>query len=127
MSKGWIGVDLDGTLAEYDGWAGAANIGPPIPSMVRRVQQWVQDGHDVRIFTARVSSNGSASRDLEAAHARIAITEWCINHLGYPLPITNIKDYAMWCLFDDRAVQVQKNTGALLGNSSLVGIEEPTP
>ncbi len=22
MSNGWIGVDLDGTLAHYDGWQG---------------------------------------------------------------------------------------------------------
>lgn len=27
---GWIGVDLDGTLAEYTGWKGVEHIGEPI-------------------------------------------------------------------------------------------------
>jgi len=31
MSKGWVGVDLDGTLAHYDGWKGADHIGEPGP------------------------------------------------------------------------------------------------
>lgn len=29
MGQGWIGVDLDGTLAEYHGWKGAEHIGQP--------------------------------------------------------------------------------------------------
>ena len=28
--KAWIGVDLDGTLARYDGWKGIEHIGEPI-------------------------------------------------------------------------------------------------
>src|SRR5690349_18780615 len=53
--SGWIGVDLDGTLAEYHGWKGVEHIGPPIPEMVARVKQWLAEGRDVRIFTARCS------------------------------------------------------------------------
>ena len=34
--SGWIGVDLDGTLAEYHGWNGGA-IGEPVPAMLARV------------------------------------------------------------------------------------------
>lgn len=34
--KGWIGVDLDGTLAEYDGWKGPDEIGAPVEPMVER-------------------------------------------------------------------------------------------
>ena len=29
----WIGFDLDGTLAEYDGWKGIEHIGKPIKPM----------------------------------------------------------------------------------------------
>ena len=29
--SGWIGVDLDGTLARYDGWRGIDHIGEPMP------------------------------------------------------------------------------------------------
>ena len=31
--SGWIGVDLDGTLAFYDMWRGMEHIGKPIPAM----------------------------------------------------------------------------------------------
>lgn len=37
--KGWIGVDLDGTLAHYEGWKGVEHIGEPIPAMVERIWQ----------------------------------------------------------------------------------------
>ncbi|MGL5936174.1 MAG: hypothetical protein ACRCZI_11210 [Cetobacterium sp.] len=114
MADGWIGVDLDGTLARYDGWRGAEHIGEPVEPMVRQVGVWLADGVQVKIFTARVSSDGSAARDLDAAKARIAISAWCEKHLGVALPITNIKDYAMIELWDDRAIQVQKNTGRLI-------------
>jgi hypothetical protein len=36
---GWIGVDLDATLAKYDGWKSADHIGEPIPAMVDRVSR----------------------------------------------------------------------------------------
>ena len=50
----WIGVDLDGTPAHYDGWKAWNIIGPPIPLMMARVPAWLTEGHEVRIFTARV-------------------------------------------------------------------------
>ena len=36
-TSGTIAVDLDGTLARYDGWKGIDHIGDPIPLMVSRV------------------------------------------------------------------------------------------
>ena len=33
--EGWIGFDLDGTLAKYDGWQGLDHIGEPIEAIVR--------------------------------------------------------------------------------------------
>ena len=104
MSKGWIGVDLDGTLAEYDHWRGIAHIGPPVPAMLERVKRWLAEGKDVRIFTARVS-------DRDKMLATHSIVEWCREHIGRPLPVTNIKDFGMVELWDDRAVQVERNTG----------------
>lgn len=32
MAEGWIGVDLDGTLAHYSGWSDPDHIGEPIPA-----------------------------------------------------------------------------------------------
>lgn len=109
--SGWIGVDLDGTLAEYHGWQGPQHIGKPIAPMVDRVRRWLAEGKEVRIFTARVSHDGTYTRVLEAMSAHLAIMEWCIKVFTHPLPVTNVKDYAMHELWDDRAVQVRQNTG----------------
>lgn len=42
--QGWLGVDLDGTLAEYTGWKGASHIGAPIKPMQIRVLRWLAAG-----------------------------------------------------------------------------------
>ncbi len=114
-ARGWIAVDLDGTLAHYTGWKGATHVGAPIPVMVERVKGWLAEGRDVRIFTARVSSDGTAARDADASAARGAIEGWCIRHLGRELPITNVKDWSMTELWDDRAITVEQNTGRMIG------------
>jgi hypothetical protein len=116
VSKGWIGVDLDGTLAKYDGWVGVDHIGDPVPLMVSRVKIWLQQGHDVRIFTARVSGFKRDQEQIERAYK--AIEEWCIKHIGQKLIITNEKDLNMIELYDDRAVQVEANTGLIVGYST---------
>ena len=112
--KGWIGVDLDGTLAHYEKWVSETHIGPPIAPMVQRVKLWLAEGREVRIFTARVGSKDPA----EIAAARAAIESWCDEHLGKVLEVTCVKDYAMVELWDDRAVQVEQNTGVILGRST---------
>lgn len=111
MSNGWIGVDLDGTLAHYDKWVHATHIGAPIEPMLKRVKWWLQCGKDVRILTARVSHDGTADRMLEAKSAHDAIEDWCIEHIGRRLPVACVKDYSMIELWDDRCVQVERNTG----------------
>lgn len=120
MSNGWIGVDLDGTLAFYDRWRGAEHIGDPIPAMVERVKRWRREGWEVRIFTARVDGGQASGVEemREVDKVVRVITEWCQKHLGEVLPVTNIKDYGMVELWDDRAVQVEQNTGRRLGKST---------
>lgn len=110
---GWIGVDLDGTIAEYTKWMGADHIGKPIPLMVERVKRWIADGIEVRIFTARVSHDGTPARMSEAQVALHAVRQWCSEHVGVELPVTNVKDYAMVELWDDRAVRVDRNSGTI--------------
>lgn len=111
---GWIGVDLDGTLAEYHGWINELHIGEPVPEMVERVKRWLDEGHEVRIFTARVSV------DDERMRAQIVdlIQRWAYRHTGYLLVVTNEKDFGMIELWDDRAVQVVPNTGKPVGTST---------
>ncbi len=120
--KGWIGVDLDATLAEYNGWKGVEHIGDPIPAMLERVKGWLQEGQPVRIMTARVycgeSGEPAGDRYREAQIARRAIEKWCLKHIGAILPITCCKDFAMISLWDDRCVQVKPNTGEPLAAPS---------
>lgn len=108
--KGWIGVDLDGTLAHYDVWEGIEHIGAPIPAMVARVKKWLEAGIEVRIFTARVTK-GKDDRDVK--QARCVIEAWCEIHIGCKLKVTNVKDYGLIELWDDRAVRVAFNTGEI--------------
>jgi hypothetical protein len=102
---GWIGVDLDGTIAKYTEFTGETQIGKPVPLMVERVKKWLKQGKDVRIFTARVAN----ADDKEAVTQ--AIKMWCVTHIGKALPVTCKKDHKMIELWDDRAVQVIPNTG----------------
>lgn len=101
MNKGWIAVDLDGTLAEYGKWKGIEYIGDPVPLMLARVKQWLAAGKQVKIFTARANSS----------EAIPYIQKWCRKHIGQVLPITATKDFGMIELWDDRCVQVVANTG----------------
>ena len=114
MNKGWIGVDLDGTLAHYDGWVDETAIGEPVPAMVERIKRWITEGYEVRIFTARVSHPSA----LTNKRATEAIREWCMQHIGWYFEVTATKDFAMIELWDDRCVAVEANTGRPLNESS---------
>ena len=108
MSRGWIGVDLDGTLAHYDGWRGESHIGEPKTKMVQRIQAWLETGQEVRIFTARVAPPLSPEEQSIVAGF---IERWCMLHIGMPLPVTCVKDRSCVQIWDDRAVRVVANTG----------------
>ena len=108
-NKGWIGVDLDGTLAEYYGWVSETHIGPPIPKMVDRVKKWVEEGQKVKIMTARAYPARSGKTDVKEVIKNIE--NWCLEHVGTKLEVTYEKDYNMIELWDDRAIQVIPNTG----------------
>jgi|SRR5208282_133909 len=107
----YIAVDLDGTLAYYDEFKGLTHIGEPIQPMVERVQKMLMQGWQVKIFTARAAHTNPT----EKMQMIDAIEQWCIKYIGRALPVTCIKDYGMVTLFDDRAVQVEKNTGRIIG------------
>ena len=108
----WIGVDLDRTLAKSVVAQVGDEIGPPIHPMVQLVKEWLTHGEDVRIFTARVNPNQGV---YDAIRARKHIEAWCQHHLGQILPVTYEKDWDMALLFDDRARQVEHDTGRVLG------------
>lgn len=111
VTVGHILVDFDGTLAHYDKWVSITHTGKPIPAMVERVKTWLAEGRTVKIFTARVAHDNSPGRMIDAEHARSAIQQWCLTHIGRVLEVTNQKDMAAIEIWDDRAVQVVPNTG----------------
>jgi hypothetical protein len=110
--SGWIGVDLDGTLAIYGSWKGHEHIGEPIELMVERVKYWLAQGQEVRIVTARAG----------VALAVPAIKAWCEKHIGQELAVTDRKDFEMVELWDDRAVRVEHNTGKIVGYGSIYSV-----
>ena len=116
MANGWIGVDLDGTLAFYDGWKDK-HIGDPIPDMAFRVRKWLGEGKLVKIMTARVGPpttsivTGVQYTDADIEEQRTLIQDWTELHFGVRLEVTASKDFAMIQLWDDRAIQIIENTG----------------
>ncbi|WDP93228.1 MAG: hypothetical protein HUN04_09225 [Desulfobacter sp.] len=99
----WFGVDLDGTLAVWDSTSSLDRIGPPVPEMVAYVRRMVDSGIRVKIFTARACDPAQIPR----------IRSW-LRENGLPdLEITNVKDYYMERLYDDRAIRVERNTGRM--------------
>ena len=106
--KSWIGFDLDGTLAEYEGWSGIEHIGKPVKRMCDLAKKLHNDGKIIKIFTARVAPRKDKS---DVGKAKACIEKWCEENLGFVPPITYEKDALMETLYDDRAVQVIPNTG----------------
>ena len=132
-------MDMDATLAVYDRSLGPLEFGPPIPAMAARVKQWLEDGREVRIVTARVAQTACVDSEIDhviSHHARYgreltryeaaaeilewnrlipqikkAIGDWTLEHLGHRLEATAQKDFRMECLWDDRVVRVVPNTG----------------
>jgi hypothetical protein len=104
IPKGWTGIDLDGTLAYHDRTAHYASVGEPVPAMMALVKKMINNGMRVKIFTAR-------AQDPEQLPV---IRKW-LKENGLPeLEITNVKDYSMLRLYDDRCIQVEHNTGRLI-------------
>lgn len=104
-------MDLDGTLAHYEGWKGVNHIGEPISPMVHRVKAWLNEGKTVKIFTARMHGHGAPIIGGGTEDVKTPIEEWCLKHIGQVLEITNVKDFGMIELWDDRAIQVVTNSG----------------
>lgn len=114
MSKdgSWVGYDLDGTLAYYDGWKGSEHIGEPVPKILQMLKDDLAAGEEVRIFTARVAEDD----ELTVQEKVNIIQDWTELHIGERLPVTCIKDPGMKRLYDDKAIRVVVNAAQRLLN-----------
>jgi hypothetical protein len=102
-------VDFDGTLAKYDGWKGPEHLGEPIPLMIKRAQNFLADGDQVVVFTARMNTNGNYGIQ-NFDKMRKDIEDWCLLHVGQKLQVTNEKG-PLDDMYDDRAFRIVRNTG----------------
>lgn len=74
----WIGIDLDGTAAHYDGWKGVEHIGEPIEKIINLIKLMITTEYKgkpikVKFFTARVATDDPVERWLVCTmivHAR---------------------------------------------------------
>lgn len=65
-----IAVDLDGTLAEYDGWKGPTEIGHPLNGAQRFIEEIIELGYEPVVFSTRA----------ETPEGLQAIVAWLIRH-----------------------------------------------
>lgn len=106
-----IALDLDGTLAEYNGWVNMDNIGPPIRPMWDLFTSWLDDPDvNVSIFTARAGDPDSDE----------IIRDWLFRHglsksQSDDIQITNVKYKKFTEYWDDRSIAVKRNSGEFKG------------
>lgn len=121
-----IAVDLDGTLAQYDKWVPWNEIGPVIELMKDRIIQWLKEGKEVCIFTARVGKENDIcwkTREPFTAAQMIKVIQDWLETNGLPrLEVTCRKDNTIIEFWDDRAIQVIPNTGRTLAEEHIAEI-----
>lgn len=106
--RGWVGVDLNGTLARYDDGQPQNHIGSPVPRMLARVRAWLGQDIRVRVVTVRACDPVQI----------LKIRQW-LDDLGLQqVEITDRKDPDCREMWDDRCVQVIPNTGEMVSPGS---------
>lgn len=100
FTEPWVGFDFDGTLAREHTFE-------PVPLMMERLQGLLDQGVQCRIVTARANDR----------HGIALVKEWLEKHNLPDLEVTSQKDYMMVVLYDDRARQVVRNEGVVVGEN----------
>lgn len=107
-------MDLDGVLAQYDGWQGHDRIGPPIEGALEFARS-IAEFAEIIIFTSRCSTEPRENHEtvsrLTPGQIRIHVIEWLERH-GFPFSDVYIGQGkpAADAFIDDRAVPCQPQT-----------------
>ena len=72
--------------------------------MIDLIKAYIEADVEVRIFTARATDPVQIP----------VVQHFCERHIGVVLPVTNVKDFGMKLLYDDRAIQIIPNTAKTL-------------
>ncbi len=99
-----IAVDLDGVLAQYDGWKGIDQIGDPMPNAAKFIRALMTLG-SVMIYSTRTCPDQNHGRDAEELAQYV--TSWLRKHEipydsvwvgdGKPAAVAYIDDRAVTC------------------------------
>ncbi len=99
-----VAVDLDGTLAHYDGWKGPEHIGKPLKG-AKEFMEWLRDeGYQAVVHTTRMNSK---LNNMGVDEAKKFIEEWLEENKipfhrvwdreGKPLAFAYVDDRAVPC------------------------------
>lgn len=114
-NKAWLGIGLDGTLAEESGTGAGGPIGAPVHNTVQRLKDWTDyRGLTVKVLTPRAATEAGAQ----------AVREWLSRHNLPALEVTAKKDLNMVEMWSAHCVQVISNTGQIVATSPL-GLDQP--
>lgn len=103
-----VAVDLDGVLAEYDGWEGLDDIGDPIEG-AREFLDVLRSEFDVVVYTTRLNPNPFDADEPRASAERCTqiVVGWLNRHdlpyddvfvgTGKPIAVAYIDDRAVSC------------------------------
>ena len=105
-----IFVDLDNTLAEYYDGMDIFEIGSPIESSIKKVRKWILDGHEVVIFTARLSlflsETNSGFTKLPGYDKMVdTINKWCLKNIKETFYVTCVKWHIADMFVDDKFIK----------------------
>ena len=116
-----IALDFDKTLFHHESSWGISKIGEPIDEMVERVKHWVNLGHRITIFTARMCPVGPRGEDRsDQPEEQKRQIQDALESIGLPrFDVTCMKLSSFTHFIDDKGYHVKRNTGELWADKYL--------
>jgi hypothetical protein len=106
-----VAVDLDGVLAEYDGWKGLENIGEPIDG-AREFMTALAEKYFVLVHTARIANENVKTED-HIQRVKNMVIKWLVeNDIPYGDVYTGRGKPLATAFIDDRAVSCRPQQDA---------------
>lgn len=113
-----VAVDLDGVLAQYDGWDvhGLDNIGPPVEGAKEFLLALLDDGFKVVVYTTRTNPDPFNDGEYREAPEKLAgrVRAWLREHDMWHDGVSVFQGRGKPIAFayiDDRAVPCQAEKG----------------
>lgn len=115
--KKTVCVDLDGTIARYDGWKGIEHFGDPLPGAKEFLER-LGENYKILIYTTRCNEqmNGEVPHQL-----RNRVEAWLQRHqLRYDDIHTGQGKPMCIAFIDDRAIMIKENVDWTPAYSDLI-------